>query len=201
MTFVVALSGGIGSGKSTVADLFEKFGAEIIDTDAISRDLTRPGTEEYATILETFGDDVMDADGRLVREKLREKVFTDDSARRRLEAILHPPIRAEATRRLAESSAPYVILVVPLLIEKGGYDFADRTLIVDCSPERQIERVMQRSKLSRRQVESIMASQAPREVRRARADDVLANEDGLENLERDVETLHQRYLELSRSTC
>lgn len=198
MVWVVALTGGIGSGKSTAADLFAKLGADVIDTDLIARELTVPGTAQYEEILKVFGDEVVEPDASLARDKLRDKVFADVDLLARLESILHPAIRSETVRRIKDSTAPYVMLVVPLLVEKGGYDFADRTLVVDCSPELQVERVIRRSGLSRDQVEAIMSSQATRETRISRADDLLLNENGLEALIEQVVHLHERYLEMAK---
>lgn len=199
MKFQVALTGGIGSGKSTVADLFANLGVDVIDTDTISRDLTLPGTAQFEEILKVFGDEMIGQDGRLSRDRLREKVFSDGASRAQLEGILHPAIRSEAILRAKSSMAAYVMLVVPLLVEKGGYDFADRILVVDCSPQVQIDRVMLRNGLSRKQVEAIISTQASREARQARADDLLSNENGLESLASQVAELHRQYLNMSKN--
>lgn len=197
--FLVGLTGGIGSGKSTVAALFEARGAVQVDTDAIAHELTVPGGAAMAPIRAAFGEGVVAPDGALDRAAMRQRVFTDGDARRRLEAILHPMIRAEADRRCGAAQAPYVILAVPLLVESGQYrDRADRILVVDCDPARQIARVVARNGLTEAQVRAILAVQASREARLAAADDVVRNEDGPDALEPQVARLHEHYLNLAR---
>jgi dephospho-CoA kinase len=200
MPFVVALTGGIGSGKSTVADLLQQQGATVVDTDVIARDLTTPGTTEFKAIIDQFGKEVLGDDGELAMDALRAKVFSDSSARLQLERILHPPIRAEAMRRAMSSNGPYVVLVVPLLVEKGGYEFVDRTLVVDCAPQLQVERVTRRSGLDSEQAQAIIRAQATREDRLSKADDVLVNEGSLDALTKQVEGLHRRYLAMSQAS-
>lgn len=194
MTFVVGLTGGIGSGKSTVADLFAARGAGIVDTDVIAHALTGPDGAAMPAIRARFGNDVVASDGRLDRQAMRERAFSDPDARKALEAILHPMIRAEADRQVAESAAPYVVLVVPLLVESGSYrQRVDRVLVVDCTPETQIRRAMARSGLTRDGALRILAAQATREARLASADDVVDNDGPLSRLPPAVEALHARY--------
>jgi len=196
--FAVGLTGGIGSGKSTVADLFAGQDVPVIDTDAIARQLTAPGGAALEAIHAVFGDAVMQADGTLDRAALRRRIFSDAAARRQLEAILHPRIRQQVEQRLAELTAPYALIVVPLLVETGGYaDMLDRVLVVDCPEEVQIARVMARSGLARDEVKAILAVQADRAERLAAADDVIVNTAAPEALRRQVATLHRRYLAFS----
>jgi dephospho-CoA kinase len=198
MPIVVGMTGGIGSGKTTAADAFAELGVEVIDTDELARRLTAPGEPAVRGIAARFGEDVLDARGALDRARLRQKVFSDPHERQRLEALLHPLIRDEVARLLALAQGPYVLLVVPLLIEAGGYaGVVDRVLVVDCPPEMQIERAMRRSGLAREEVESIMRTQAPRSERLARADDVLMNDSDLRALREKVAQLHHAYLSLS----
>lgn len=193
--FVVALTGGIGSGKSTVADLFAERGATIVDTDAIAHELTAPGGAAMDAIRAQFGPAVVRADGGLDRDAMRERAFGDPQARHALEAILHPLIRAESMRRIAHASGPYAIHVVPLLVESGGRSgHFDRVLVVDCPVEVQIERVRRRSGLSTERIESILAAQASREQRLALADDVIDNGGEADALPGQVERLHRRYV-------
>ncbi len=180
MTWVVGLTGGIGSGKSAAADLFATHGIPVIDTDAIAHALTKGGGAAMPLIRAGFGDAVVAADGALDRAAMRAMVFADEStknpARKRLEAILHPLIRGESERQLtaAASTAPYAILVVPLLIESGDYrKRVNRIAVVDCAEATQITRVMSRSGLARPEIERILAAQATRSERRAAADDWL----------------------------
>ena len=198
MAFAVGLTGGIGSGKTTVANLFAAHGAGLVDADEISRRLTAQAQPAVAEIARKFGAQFIAADGSLDRARMRNLVFTDAAARKDLEAILHPLVRQESTRQIVASTAPYVIVVVPLLIESGAYrGRMDRILVVDCAPEIQINRVMERSGLSRSEVLAIIATQASRQQRLNEADDVIHNDDGLEMLSAQVPPLHLRYLGLT----
>ena len=198
--FIVGLTGGIGSGKSTVADLFVARGAALVDTDAIAHAITSPRGIAIPALRERFGDGILRPDSALDRPAMRQRVFSDPSARRALEAILHPLIRAESDRLCHAAQAPYVILAVPLLIESGGYrDRCDRILVIDCDPAVQVARVMQRSGLGEDEVRAILAAQASREQRLVAADDVIDNGGAQEMLAPQVEALHRRYLEFSKS--
>ncbi len=195
MAFAIGLTGGIGSGKTTVAGLFALQGAGLVDADEISHRLTTPDQPAVAEIARKFGPQFVAADGSLDRVRMRNLVFADPAARKDLETILHPLIRQESTRQIRESKAPYVIVVVPLLLETCAYrSEMGRILVVDCDPETQIRRVMARSGLSRNEVLSIIASQVSRQERLRKADDVIHNDNGLEALEAQVIPLHLRYL-------
>jgi dephospho-CoA kinase len=199
MPYCVGLTGGIGSGKSTAADMLAALGAAVIDTDAISRELTGARGVAMPAIRAQFGDEYVAADGSLDRGGMRRLVFGNAAAREALEAILHPLIREEVRARVAAARAPYVVLVVPLLFETAAYaDLVRRVAVVDCSEERQVERATRRSRISAEEVRAIIASQLPRGARRARADDVLDNEDGLVALRAQVAALHAKYLALAR---
>jgi len=196
--FAVGLTGGIGCGKSTVAELFAGLGASIVDTDAIAHALTAPHGAAMPAILAEFGPDFATPEGALDRARMRSLVFSDAGARARLEAILHPRIRAATAAAAAIATGPYVIYAVPLLIESGAWrDRVARVLAVDCSEDTQVARVMQRSQLDADQVRAIMATQATRAERLAAADDVIDNDDGLDALLPQVTRLHERYLALS----
>jgi dephospho-CoA kinase len=191
---LVGVTGGIGSGKSTVAARFAARGAAVVDTDEIAHQLTAPGGAAIAAIRAEFGDGVIRADGALDRDAMRERAFGDPSVRRRLEAILHPMIRVESRNQLAAAQGPYAMLVVPLLVESGDRaGGVDRVLVVDCPVEVQIERVMRRSGLTRARVESILAVQASRAQRLAAADDVIDNGGAPDALDAQVDALHRRY--------
>lgn len=197
---VLGLTGGIGSGKSAAAAIFKGLGVPVINVDLIAHELTAPGGAAIAAIRKTFGDGVIAADGSLDRAGMRNLVFSDDNAKKRLEAILHPMIGVESQRRCRAalaSGAPYAIMEVPLLIESGTYrNRAARIAVVDCGEETQIARVMQRSGLAREDVRRIMATQASREDRRTVADDIIDNDGDLAGLRTQVEALHRKYLDM-----
>lgn len=196
--FSVGLTGGIGCGKSTVADLFAARGATIVDTDVIAHALTAPHGAAMPAIVAEFGPDFAQPDGALDRARMRTLVFSDASARARLEAILHPRIRAATEAAGQAATGTYVIYVVPLLIESGSWrERVTRVLAIDCSEDTQIARVMQRSHLSADEVRAIMATQVTRTRRLAEADDVVDNDAGLDALQKQVQALHERYLALS----
>ncbi|MBS6361663.1 dephospho-CoA kinase [Burkholderia sp.] len=194
--FVVGLTGGIGSGKTTVADLFAARGVSIVDTDLIAHRITAPGGLAMPGIAQAFGADYVAADGSLDRAKMRALIFSDDTAKRRLEAITHPLIRAETDRESREAQGVYLMLVVPLLVESGNWNTrVDRVLVVDCDVETQIARVMRRNGFAREQVEAIIARQASRDARLSAADDVIVNDAATHDaLDAQVDALHQRYL-------
>ncbi|MES1981467.1 MAG: dephospho-CoA kinase [Pseudomonadota bacterium] len=199
MSYRVGLTGGIGSGKSTVAALFEEYGVTIIDSDAISRRLTQPGGAAIKMIRSTFGDDYIDSLGALDRPRMRQLVFADPMAKQRLEAILHPLIRAEMLNQAGMNSTPYQMLMVPLLFETPGYpELVKRTLAVDCEETTQVTRTMQRSGLTEQEVRAIIAQQIARSERLRRADDIIHNDADLNSLRLQVAQLHQRYLALSK---
>jgi dephospho-CoA kinase len=195
LPYVVALTGGIGSGKTAVSDRLQALGAAVVDTDLISRALTAAGGAAMPAVVAMFGPEVAAPDGSLDRARMRSLAFQEPGARRKLEEILHPLIRAEAFRQVAAAEAPYVVLVVPLLVESDAYGaIADRVLVVDCPESIQIDRTMRRSGLDRAQVERILATQASRSERLAAADDVVVNDGSLDALFATVERLHTRYL-------
>ena len=197
--FTVGLTGGIGSGKSTVADLFAAHGVPLVDTDLIAHRITAPHGIAMPQIAAEFGDAFVAADGSLDRARMRTLVFSDDGARKRLEGITHPLIRAETEREQREAQGPYVIVVVPLLVESGSWKTrVNRVLTVDCSVETQISRVMSRNGFSREQVLAIIARQATREARLAAADDVIDNDNApLDVLKTHVDAQHRVYLSLA----
>ena len=195
MTFCVGLTGGIGCGKTRATEMFAELGAGVVDTDVISRELTGPDGAGMQHVVQAFGADYVLPDGSLDRARMRALVFADADAKRRLEAILHPLIRDASRRSIAAASAPYVLLVVPLLLETGSYrDLLDRVLVVDCDEARQVERVVARSGLSAEEVRAIMKTQIGRAERLARADDVLRNDGDINHLRDQVERLHAQYL-------
>ena len=199
LPFCIGLTGGVGSGKTSAARIFQELGAAVVDTDEIAHDLTRPGGAAVAAIRSEFGADYVAADGGLDRAKMRRLVFADAVARKKLEAILHPLIRKDSQARIAAAQQPYVLVVVPLLLETGAYrELIGRVLVIDCDEERQIARAMKRSPLSSDEVRAIMAAQLPRAKRLAAADDVLHNDADLEALRRQAEALHEKYVTLAR---
>lgn len=198
--FAVGLTGGIGSGKSTVADLFAACGASIIDTDVIAHQLTGPSGDAMPAIRSAFGSSMIRQDGSLDRAAMRARVFSESDARQELERILHPMIRAHCDRQIQDAAGAYPMVVVPLLVETGNWRTrVARILVVDCEPDEQIRRVMQRNRLTREQVLSIIAAQASREERLAAADDTIFNGKGMDvaTLSGEVNRLHARYLSLA----
>jgi dephospho-CoA kinase len=194
----VGLTGGIGSGKSTVADMFARHRVPVIDTDIIARDVVGTGEPALEQITREFGKDVLDAQGKLDRAQLRMRVFDNPDARRRLETILHPRIRAAVLNQLSALHAPYCLVVVPLLVETGFRELIDRVLVVDADEAKQLERTAARDGVSMEAARKILAAQAKREERLAQADDVILNNGTLEHLAREVERLHAQYLALSK---
>ena len=194
MNFLVGLTGGIGSGKSTVADMFAALGVRIIDTDLISRELTQTGGAAIPALREAFGAGVIDAQGALDRAAMRELVFSHPEEKKRLEAILHPLILAQAKQQAASpTDAPYTLVVVPLLFENRRYsDWLHRVITVDCPEQTQIERTMQRSQLDEAAVRAIMAQQLSREARLTFSDEIILNSGNLEYLKKQVVGMHRR---------
>jgi dephospho-CoA kinase len=199
--FRVALTGGIASGKSTVADLFAALGVPVIDTDLIARQVVEPGQPALAAVVEAFGAGMLGPDGRIDRRRLRELIFADVAARRRLEAILHPAIRTELERQSRAAGGPYQVLVIPLLAEGGRRYHVDRVLVVDAPEALQVERLMRRDGVSREQAAAALAAQARRDARLAVADDVVENTGRAEDLRERVAALHAQYLGLAASGC
>lgn len=197
MPFCVGLTGGIGSGKSRAAALFAEFGAAIVDTDGISHELTSAKGAAIPAILAAFGGSVIAADGSLNRDAMRARVFGNPGERRHLEDVLHPLIRKRAREQALNAAAPYVMLVVPLLLETAAYrEIIDRVLVVDCPESQQIVRTMARSGLAEDDVRAIMAAQMPRAERLSRADDVIHNDGDLAHLQSQVLNLHRLYLQM-----
>ena len=198
MTFVVGLTGGIGSGKSAAAADFAALGATVVDTDVIAHELTAKGGAAMVAIEKLLGPEAVSGDGSMNRSKVRERVFADPAAKRKLEALLHPMIREESARRIAAARGPYVVHVVPLLIESPDYrKRVDRVLVVDCPEETQVARARARAGLSENEVRAIMRTQATRAERVAAADDVIDNAGSREALRKQVGALHQKYLQFA----
>jgi dephospho-CoA kinase len=190
---LIALTGGIASGKSAVAENFAKLGVPVFDTDQIARDVVEPGTPTLAKLVAEFGSDILDASGRLDRARMRTRVFSDPPQRRRLEAITHPAIREELARRSAQARGAYQIHVIPLLVESGRRHEYDRVLVVDTSEEEQLKRLIARDGSSLELAQQILAAQVSREARLDAADDVIVNTGTIEDLQRFVQTLHRNY--------
>jgi dephospho-CoA kinase len=198
MSYLVGLTGGIGSGKSTVAELFARRGVPVIDTDLISHQLTRSGGDAIAPIRHAFGDDYIDGAGAMDRSRMRQRVFADPQARQLLESILHPLILDQTRAQMASIPAPYVLLVVPLLFESADYrHWLNRTVVVDCAEDAQVRRATSRSGLSETVVRAIMSQQLSRAQRTHLADDIIQNDGEIYALEAQVGHLHQQYLDLA----
>ena len=197
MVYTVALTGGIGSGKSTVADSFSRLGITVVDADVIARQVVEPGQPALSTITEHFGNEILLQDGTLNRRVLREKIFSSPAEKQWLNALLHPLIHQRTQTEINQALSPYVLWVVPLLIENNLQQKADRVLVVDVSPEVQIARTIARDKVSREHVQQILAAQATREARLSAADDVINNDGGTEQVAAHVDRLHRQYLDLA----
>jgi dephospho-CoA kinase len=195
--FRIALTGGIASGKTTVANLFAALGIAVIDTDLIARRVVEPGQPALAEIVAVFGPDVLGTDGHLDRRRMRERIFSDPTARQRLEAILHPAIRVEMERQSREATGPYQVLVIPLLTEGKRRDHVDRVLLVDVPEELQVQRLVSRDGVSREQAEASLKAQATRAERLAFADDVVRNTGRVDDLTQQVAVLHAKFLALA----
>jgi dephospho-CoA kinase len=192
--YTIGLTGGIASGKSTVARAFERRGIAVIDADLIARELTARGQPLLEEVVRLLGPQARRGDGELDRPWVRSRVFADHSLRRRLEELLHPAIRARLAAQAAAAPGPYVVVAIPLLVEGGVRDGIDRILVVDCPEELQLARLMARDGEPAARAEAMLAAQATRAQRRAAADDVIANDGGIDALDRAVGALHQRYL-------
>lgn len=193
--YVVAITGGIGSGKTTIANQFAALGIEVVDADLIAREVVEPGTPALAAIARHFGSDILNAQGELDRRALRERIFNHPEDKLWLNALLHPLIRSEMLRQCATASSPYCLLVVPLLVENKLTGMADRVLVIDVDEATQIERTCRRDGVSREQAQAILAAQASRAERLAVADDVLDNQNGSsETIHGRILALHETYL-------
>jgi len=195
----IGLTGGIASGKTTVANFFADLAVPVVDTDVIAREVVAKGAPALVQIRADFGDEVFDDDGMLDRKAMRRLVFSDDRKRRQLEGILHPRIREAAVAQVQAVTDPYVIIVVPLLVDSPMQTFMDRVLVVDCNEDVQLNRLLARDTENEEQARRMIAAQASRAERLAIADDVVQNDTDLDETRRRVAALHQQYLELSNS--
>ena len=193
---IVGLTGGIGSGKTAVSDLFQDLGITIVDADLASRVVVEKGREELNKISEHFGEDILTSDGELDRAKLREVIFNSEKEKLWLESLLHPAIASQIQKELDSSTSPYAILVSPLLLETNQKNFCSTVLVVDVPVETQIERTSKRDNVSEEQIKSIIASQIDRDSRLEQADEVILNDGSIESLETKVQELHKKFLSL-----
>ena len=197
--YTIALTGGIASGKTMISNEFARLGVPVIDTDIIAHQLVEPGQPALKEIQDVFGSTVIDDTGRLKRPELRSLIFSDPGKREKLESILHPKIRMEAAKAVADVESDYCILVIPLLAERGTYPNVDRVLVIDVEIETQISRLMARDNSSRNQSKQVLAAQASRKQRLSIADDVLENSGSLQQARHKVAQLHLKYLQLSQN--
>ncbi len=195
--YVVAVTGGIASGKSAVTARLQSLGVPVIDADLIARELVEPGEVALDEIVQRFGTEVLDREGRLDRRRLRQKIFSDAAARHDLEALLHPRIRERMRERILAAQAPYVVLAIPLLTASSRYPFIDRVLVVDVPEQMQIERLTRRDGVDEAGARAVLAAQIGRAERLALADDLVDNSGSLESLAATVDALHARYLSLA----
>ena len=193
----IGLTGGIASGKSTVADLFAKHGATVLDTDVIAREIAEPGQPALAQLVARLGNDILAKDGRLDRAELRRRIFANAELRETVESVLHPAILEELGRQSAAAAGPYQIIVIPLLVEGDRAGLVDRVLVVDCPPEQQIERLMLRDDETRAGAEAMLAAQAGRLERLAAADDLIVNNGPEAALAAQVADLDRLYRKLA----
>lgn len=193
----IGLTGGIGCGKSSVSAIFRELGAAIVDSDVIARQIVHPGSEALTEITRRFGSEVLNRDGSLDRARMRKLVFHDANKRQELEALLHPLIRQEMLRQIAALDCTYVIVAIPLLLEKGWQELLDRILVVDCSEEQQLERSGSRDGSTADTIRRIINSQIGRRERLAAADDIIDNSGSIDSLRPQIEALHKRYLEMA----
>lgn len=197
MAYRVGLTGGIGSGKSTVSSIFSRLGVPVIDADQIARSLVEPGTHALSKLTAHFGEEILNQ-GQLDRRRLRELIFTDEAAKQWVEALLHPLIQREMLSRADQQDFAYVVLEIPLLFEAGYQNLLDRVLVIDIPPALQVDRVVSRDVVPQDQVELVISAQIPAKARLNLADDVIDNTGSLEQLRKQVESLHSKYLEMAR---
>lgn len=201
MPLIIGLTGGIGSGKSEASKRFAERGALVVDADVVAREVVESGKPALMQIAEHFGTDILDATGSLQRGKLREVIFSNPTEKQWLESLLHPIINAEIRRQLAGTTGPYSILASPLLLETRQFELVDRILVIDASEQQQLERASKRDKNNEGQIKAIMQTQLSRQERCARATDIIQNHGSIDELDEQVEKLHQLYLELAQSTA
>ena len=194
----IGLTGGIASGKTTVSDFFKKLGIQVIDADVISHEVTKPDGSAFKEIMSSFGSNILNENGLIDRKKMRAIIFNDQNKKEELEGIIHPKVREEMLKLISQSNDHYLIISVPLLVETGMDQMLDRTLVVDCSEETQIDRLMHRDKITFQEAQSILINQANRSARLKVADDLILNEKNvnLSELEKEVLELHKRYSKL-----
>ena len=194
----IGLTGGIASGKTTVSDFFKKLGIQVIDADVISHEVTKPNGSAFKEIMSSFGSNILNENGLIDRKKMRAIIFNDQNKKEELEGIIHPKVREEMLKLISQSNDHYLIISVPLLVETGMDQMLDRTLVVDCSEETQIDRLMHRDKITFQEAQSILINQANRSARLKVADDLIVNEKNvnLSELEKEVLELHKRYSKL-----